>query len=353
MDRGKSSRPDSGLKEEAVSWYLRVQEGITQSEFRAWRHWLAEDDVHAEAFDAVNAFWQEAEQLDDLPWPTDQELASDSYDGLVALPLPDVSIQNTVQRKIGRRGWLAVAASISAISVIGLILFQDSVLEHGNYQTAIAEHQVIPLKDGSSITLGADSNVTVDFDKHSRHIELGSGEAYFKVAKDQARPFIVVAGTRTIRALGTEFDVNIGVRDIKVAVVEGRVRVEGPATVNENSSPGLESVVVSNLKPGDVLDFNVAGDASVVSEVDPLLTASWLDRRLAYVGVPLESVIADVNRYSETELIIGDEATQQLIFTGTIFSDDIDNWLLGLEKVFPLRLVEVEGHGILLIKRNI
>ncbi len=353
MDQNKSALPDSRMTEDAVSWYLRIQEGISQTDFRAWRQWLAENDDNARAFDAVTEFWQQSEQLENLPWPTDLELVADTYDGSVALSVPEKSIPSLRTHKTGRRVWLAIAASIAVVSVVSVILLQRPEQMNANYRTAIAEHRVISLEDGSSITLGAQSDVSVVFDKEIRHVTLKHGEAYFKVAKDISRPFVVAAGTRTVRALGTEFNVNIGVRDIKVSVVEGRVRVEGPAPEPTDKRSGQESSTISNLEPGDVLDFNDIGDIGIVSEVDPILTASWMDRRLAYVGASLESVIADVNRYSTTELIIGDQATSTLIFTGTIFSDDIGDWLVGLEKAFPLRIVEVEGHGILLIQKNI
>ena len=353
MEQSNVKRAEAGVKQQAVSWYLRIEEGISQSDFRSWRAWLAEDEANAEAFDAVSEFWQQSEQLDDLPWPTDQELVADNYDGSLALPLAEKTVLKLPAPKRGRRAWLALAASVAIASVLSVALLKNPEPIETNFQTAIGEHQVIDLEDGSRITLGAHSVVSVSFDKDLRQIKLESGEAYFKVAKDSSRPFIVAAGSRTVHAVGTEFNVNIGVRDIKVSVLEGRVKVEGPSVERSGNPTGQESATVSSLETGDVLDFNAVEDIGIVREVDPLFATSWLDRRLAYVGAPMESVIADVNRYSEIELIIGDQATQQLTFTGTIFSDDIGDWLSGLEKAFPLRLVKVEGHGILLIQTDV
>lgn len=350
MDRDKESTPKRRATEEAAAWLLRIQEGFSQSDFREWRQWLAEDDAHAVTFDAVREFWQEADLVSDLPWPGDQELATDTYDGYLALQLPPNSVRRVRRRQGSRRFWLAAAASIAAIGLIGLGLIQEFGQSTSSYRTVIAEHRTIPLQDGSNITLGAKSEVVVAYARDVRRVELRSGEAYFKVAKDEARPFVVMAGTKSVRAIGTEFNVSIGVRDIKVSVVEGWVRIEGPLPVSDGSTTGLRVGAVANLSSGDVLDFNATGSVGIVNEVDPMLSTSWLDGRLAYDGASLESVIADVNRYSPTELIIGDEATKRLIFTGTIFSTDIDNWLAGLEHVFPLRLVPVDGHEILLIQ---
>ena len=362
-NRHKTSPPDPAVAEAAASWLLRIQDGFSQSEFREWRRWLTEDEAHAEAFDGVSAFWRVADEPGDLPWPTDEELAADTYDGNAALPLPETlprsgRRQRGLRQRVAGRFWPAVAASIIAISLVGLLLAQRGGTDSSAYQTATAEHRTVMLQDGSSITLGAESYVLVAFDRETRRVELRSGEAYFRVAKDKlgkdrARPFVVAAGTRTIRALGTEFDINIGVRDIKVAVVEGRVRVERHPVSTGDPADAPRAPDILDLGSGDVLDFGLAGDSVVVSNIDPRLSTSWLSGRLAYDGMPLESVIADVNRYTPTELIIGDEATKQLVFTGTIFSDDIDNWLAGLEDAFPLRLVPVDGERILLIQSEI
>lgn len=348
MDRSEQKQSGDSIIEEAASWYLRIQDGLSQSDFREWRRWLATDDANAVAFDAVRECWQKADQVDDLPWPSEEELEADLYDGSSALPLPEKPKLETRGRQRDRRYWLAAAASIVAACLIGLGLLRDNVQNSESYETTTAEHRLIELEDGSSVTLGAESDVRIAYNSIARRIELRSGEAYFKVAKDRDRPFIVAAGNRTVRALGTEFDINIGVRDIKVAVIEGKVRVDGPPLAAVNSGNGSGAVL--NLESGDVLDFNATGGIGIVRQVDPMLSTSWLAGRLAYDGELFESVVADVNRYSDVELIIGDDFTNRQIFTGTVFSDSIDEWLDGIEQAFPVRVVRLDGHGILLIR---
>lgn len=347
MDRNANHNPEHQVLEEAVSWFLRIQEGLSQSDFRGWRNWLDESDAHGQAFDSVTAFWRDAEELQDLPWPDDGELVADDYDGDVPLPLGDSSM-NDAPATANRRAFLAAAAVTALIG--GALYYQAAEIEPMSFETAIAEHKYVELDDGSVITLGGDSQVLVEYDERERSIKLPRGEAYFKVARDASRPFVVTAGNRIVRALGTEFSINVGVRDIRVSVIEGRVRVAGLVPDGGGNPVGQASKSVSDLEKGDVLDFNRAGSIAIVHEVDPVLTTSWVNGRLAYVGATLETVIADLNRYSRTELIIGDAEAGEMIFTGTIFSDDIDNWLQGLERAFPLRVVRVEGYGVLLVR---
>ncbi len=344
MDRSKHKLSSEEITQEATSWFLRIRDGFSQSDFREWRRWLAADDANAAAFDAVREFWQKSDQADDLPWPSEAELEADTYDGELALPVK--SRHRDQEGRSNGRYWLAAAASIVALSLIGFGLLSDDNQDFDSYETTTAEHQLIELEDGSSVTLGAESEVRIAYARHARRIELRSGEAYFKVAKDRDRPFIVAAGNHTVRALGTEFDVNIGVRDIKVSVIEGKVRVDGPTVAAANASNGSGTAV--NLESGDVLDLNVAGSIGIVSQVDPMLSTSWLSGRLAYDGASFESVFADVNRYSDVELIIGDDFTNQQKFTGTIFLDSIDEWLDGIPQGFHVKVVRLDGHGIVL-----
>ena len=350
MDRSQENLPEAEAPEEAVSWFLRIRDGFSQTDFREWRRWLAEDDANAGAFDAVREFWQAADQVDDLPWPGDEELEFDTYDGQSALPVPGKEIRGKERGRGNRWVWLAAAASIVALGLIGLGLLHGNVQDSVNYETMTAEHRLILLEDGSSVTLGAESELRIVYDRRARRVELRRGQAYFKVAKDPSRPFIVAAGSRTVRALGTEFDVSIGVRDIKVSVTEGHVRVEGPPRSVSTAGGNKQSGGTLNLEKGDVLDFNAAGSIGIVNQTDPMLSTSWLTGRLAYDGASLESVIADVNRYSEVELMIGDDDTKQLKITATFFSDDIDNWLAALEQAFPLQVVHVEGLGIIIVQ---
>lgn len=353
MEKSREDSVQSVKTEQAVSWFLRIQEGLSQSGFRQWRRWFNEDESHASVFDGVDAFWQTADRMDKLPWPSAEELAADTYDGTDALVLPDKPASTAHPNKGNRGKLMGLAASLFAASLIITAIVQAPRPVSGHIITATAEHKTIDLEDGSIITLGAASEVTFTYTAEERKLELRNGEAHFNVAKDPQRPFTVAAGSRTVQALGTAFEINIGVRDIRVSVLEGRVRVEGPAAISTNPPIDEGANLVSDLATGDVLEFNGSTGAPEISEVDPMLTGSWMHGHLAYIGEPLESVIADVNRYHDTELIIGDQATRDLIFTGTIFADDIQDWLAGLESVFPLRMVPVEGHGILLIQSSI
>jgi transmembrane sensor len=79
------------------------------------------------------------------------------------------------------------------------------------FQTSAGERRAFDLPDGSRITLDADSVLNVQMLPDRRSLQLARGEAYFEVAKDAARPFLVRAGGAVVRAVGTAFDVRMSV----------------------------------------------------------------------------------------------------------------------------------------------
>ena len=82
-----------------------------------------------------------------------------------------------------------------------------SAVEQASYHTAIGGLLDVPLPDGSVITLSSDSRILVTLSRSERRIDLQQGEAFFKVAKDSSRPFVVSAGDRRAIAVGTRYDV--------------------------------------------------------------------------------------------------------------------------------------------------
>src|SRR5690606_19734450 len=81
------------------------------------------------------------------------------------------------------------------------------------------------LSDGSLVYLNSASEVLVAFNEHERRIILETGEAHFEVVPDASRPFIVTAGSVSVRAVGTAFNVKLAAESIDVLVVEGKVEL--------------------------------------------------------------------------------------------------------------------------------
>ena len=94
------------------------------------------------------------------------------------------------------------------------------------FATAVGRTQSVRLADGSRMELNTNTRVRTDVTAARRVVMLDSGEAYFDVVHDAARPFVVYAGNRRITDLGTKFSVFRNGDDVRVTVREGRVKVD-------------------------------------------------------------------------------------------------------------------------------
>ncbi len=118
------------------------------------------------------------------------------------------------------------------------------------------------MEDGSRITLNTDSQIRVDLTVKERRVELQQGEAFFEVAHDASRPFIVRAGNKRVIAVGTRFSVRREANDVRVVVTEGKVRVE---TEGDPSSTSPEPLVAGTVAQ--------ASSAGVLVQTEPLAQA--------------------------------------------------------------------------------
>jgi transmembrane sensor len=113
------------------------------------------------------------------------------------------------------------------------------------------EYQALVLPDGSKVWLNSASSLRypISFMGNERKVEL-TGEAYFEVAHDAAKPFRVTCNGQTVEVLGTHFNINAydDEPDIKTTLLEGKVKVT--ATVNNEVrilQPGQQSALNSRL----------------------------------------------------------------------------------------------------------
>jgi transmembrane sensor len=153
-----------------------------------------------------------------------------------------------------------------------------------HYATARGEQRTLRLADGSTLRLNGATRIAVAFAADRREVRLESGEAYFDVAHDAARPFTVRAGTSDARVLGTAFDVDLRRDQVELAVYRGAVRF-GP------QQDGGTSVVV---KAGWRSHF-AAGAATAPRRFD-IAQQDWRSGWLDTDGMRLGDLVEVLNR---------------------------------------------------------
>ncbi|MGE3333579.1 MAG: FecR domain-containing protein, partial [Rhodospirillaceae bacterium] len=314
--------------ETAAEWMVRLNgPALSEAERKALSLWLSEDSARLKELEELRLVWQIAGRAVVLP-----DVAARLTAGLEQATRPS-------QRwKSGRgaiAGALAVAASICAVVVVQRAERSDALaLANGsNVQTAVGQIQHYTLPDTSSVTVAADSAVSVNFTEGQREIALGRGEVYLEVAHDRARPFTVMAGSHSVTVTGTQFNLNFdAARNVlEVAVTEGSVDV--------GLGSGVEAKKVEKLKAGDVVLFEASGD-TVRRRVTPKQAADWRQGAMHFDQTRLRDAIVEMNRYAAKPIVATDEKITTLTLTGRFEARDTASFIYALETVFGLKTVE-------------
>ncbi|MFT2091012.1 FecR family protein [Paraglaciecola sp. 2405UD69-4] len=351
-------KTNQALFEIATDYYYRLQEpDITTEEIQQWQEWLVKAPEHAQAFKKVESLMCITASIDEMHWPDERELMDDDYDGSVSVAKWN-SKQNSLFSKIKNKARamniraldfapaylrFSVTAAVAFILVTTIFYFNLNTQSEFVYQSSKGENLPIILEDNSSVTLGADTKITVRYNKNARHIELEYGEAYFDVAKDPSRPFTVDSGSRSVTALGTEFNISRqSVRSV-VTVTEGKVIVEPE---NDRYVARMTSSVFYKklktdafLEAGQSIEYD-KNEISAVETVDVQAQTSWRNGTLKYLDESLGFVIEDINRYSSIPIVIDDPRILKFRYSGTIFVEGIESWVQSLPYIFPVQIID-------------
>ena len=209
-------------------------------------------------------------------------------------------------------GGIAAGLAVAA----GSTTYVAQIWNEGRYRTQIGEMRVIPLSDGSVVSLNTNSEIVVRYSKSQRNIELVRGEALFDVAKNKERPFVVKTGTTQVRAVGTSFSVKV-LPDQPVQVL---VR-EGVVEVKRQDVPVAPAVLVaSNNRAVAPPDAPIVAEPVETAEVGRAL--AWRVGRLAFHGESLSVAAAEFARYSPAHIQIDDPEIANKKVIGLFVSTD-------------------------------
>lgn len=325
----------------AASAVARLYSGsLTAEEQRQIEEWLKADEANRAEYESILFIW---DQCDDLG--KDVEVA-ESILWKSATPADR-------KHPPGARFWLA--ASVVGLAVISAYALLNPFGETEQYQvfeTGIGQQIEVDLVDGSVLILNTDTQLLVDFDSSKRRIAMQRGEAFFDIRKDPLRPLTVIAGDQAVTVLGTKFNVRWSGANVTVAVIDGSVAVHPVAGLPD--SPALERAGDRPLPTAPapmpqaevLLDTGSIGVFSPASEpvVDHTRAKvadipNWRHGFVRFENVPLYQVIAEINRYTKTKIVIEDKAVMDLRLTGAFRPTEVQAVLDGLQETLPIRVI--------------
>jgi len=173
----------------------------------------------------------------------------------------------------------------------------------------------LTLADGTVIRLNADSRLQYpsEFSGDHRIVYL-EGEAFFKVAEDKTKPFIVKTKKLDVEVTGTSFNVMAYPSEpsVQTTLVQGGVNIL------------TESGKVCKLLPGEQCVVDTASGEYVVNQVNGVAAISWIDGQFFFDNESMESLMRKIARWYDMNVVFENEELKSELFYGTIFrSDDV------------------------------
>jgi transmembrane sensor len=345
--------PISNADEEAARWLVQMEaRPLGARDVRRLERWLAADPVHQAAFERAQAAC---------------DLAHRHAAAAAILEMRAAAL--AARGKSRARPWGLVAGiAAGAVAVGALWLVTHSIIARVashpvtqrvarvadgaivppiHYATAVGERSSIALPDGSVATLDTNSSLDVAYSDVERGIHLTRGQALFEVAKHQTTPFQVYAGGRRITAVGTTFNVRVDGHRLRVALIEGKIRVSTMSTQGTTATPAQQVTLV----PGDVLEANAAAPMTVaIADVER--SASWRDGVAVFVDSRLADAVAEMNRYTLSPITILDPAAGEYRVSGVFKTGDPEQFANSVATVFPLTIAHTASGSVVLQRRS-
>jgi ferric-dicitrate binding protein FerR (iron transport regulator) len=231
------------------------------------------------------------------------------------------------------------------------------------------------LTDGTLVTLNAGSKLRYNnkYGINDRNVEL-EGEAYFKVAKDKDRPFIVKTSHISVKALGTEFNVKAypGDKTIETTLVEGSVKVEKLEGKNEYGdiilkpnqkltffkSEELQDEKEKFTKEGEIAKNREAAPEKIAPvyelvrenvKVEPLV--SWKENRWIIEKEDLSKLAVELERKFDIQILFETDRLKNFRFTGTLLDEPLEQVLKVMSVTAPINY-EINGKKVTLKEKE-
>jgi len=286
--------------------------------------------------------------LDQSASPAERAAVNSWYEGLGKenqdvpdLDQPDAShkLGRSIKMHLNRQILLSGKASpwlrYLKYAAVFLVLLGTGLFTYQKYHLPIKPEQEVTFKstqhaakeislpDGSVVLLNVGSALTLasDFGTHERRVRL-TGEAFFKIAKDKKKPFIIKSNVLTTTVLGTSFNINAypDLDRIKIAVATGKVRVV-------RTTAAGEEVLATGMTKDASLTFDKPTGAVTLKTEDASLLSSWKDNKLYLDNLTLSEIAKQLERYYHLKVVFNPALDKGKRYT-VRFNQEPANWVM-------------------------
>ena len=284
---------------------------------------LADPDVTAEARMAFDE-WLAADVRHERAYLR----ALRAYDAAGALRAAFADNEEVRSPTPPRRFWIAAGLTALAACLLVYLLPKPVARAPDRIVTATGEKKIIRLADGSSVSLDSQTSLEVAFTQERRMVRLGQGAAFFSVARDEARPFIITLAGASVAVLGTDFEVKSVCGAVRVSVADGTVRMHRQQDAIQ-------------IKKGERVELGADGAFTAPSPARQI--AAWRSGILSYNNATVCEVVSDANREGGDVIQIEDPSLASLRITASYPTGQRAAMLASLEAALPITVEHNTG----------
>jgi ferric-dicitrate binding protein FerR (iron transport regulator) len=213
------------------------------------------------------------------------------------------------------RFWQMVS-SVAATLLLGLIITRFALpgLWTGAPETMVfsapkGNISQVTLKDGSTIWLNSSSKATITTYANRKVKVALEGEAFFDVIHDDSREFLVQTGNYQLLDRGTRFNVNYNKdnQQLTTALLDGAIEFRRG-----------EQVLLKDLKPGTMFEFNMLTRTVHTSMVDSEFVTAWKDGKFVIVNKTLGEIAKELEEWYDVQFVFKEKRVKEQVFSGVI-----------------------------------
>lgn len=309
----------------------KISGQISASEEEQLNEWLAEEKEHSEYFAELAKAYKLAAPVSSTKIPT------------VDIEQEWKLFNNNIKPKSTNSIVWRVAASITLVLTIGFILLHISTANQTHTVVAQSQGQQITLPDNSIITLNKGAKITypTTFSKNARNVRL-TGEAFFEITHNEAKPFTVTLKQSTVQVLGTSFNIDAPENNNLVEVIVSTGRVKFTET-NTN-----QHIILTKGEKGTLITNKDMLTKSINSDVNFL---AWKTRKMVFSNMALDDVIKTINRLYDAKIAFATDVDAHCNVTVTFENQsleevlDVLTYTLQLEYTTKGNVLEITKTG--------
>lgn len=239
------------------------------------------------------------------------------------------TINSKIERKSGSQ-FLKYFQRIAAILILPLIIVSlyfstkstnevEVVVGWHTLKTGAGMRSEFELPDGTNVFLNSNTTLSypVVFNGGTRNVKL-QGEAYFDVAKNVEKPFILNTGKIQVEVTGTEFKAS-NYSSEKLTEI---VLVEGSVNLCQLNASG-ERNVIQKMIPGERATLNQLNNSMYVDKVDVQKYIAWKDGKLLFRNDSMEEVVLRLNRWYNVDIELSGCDLGDYVYTATFVDESL------------------------------